>query len=152
MSFMSKKSEWDAMRPSPNLTYLTKKHEGQLENYCVRIVVNKKKQFFLTLLFWITHPIMQLGALSKRDNDIFAVSSPKVSGMSRQHTVSQGGKLKMKCKVSGSPKPRIMWLKNDRPLHQDIRISIKTKRYTLLYALKTQFSECGFQNPFCSLN
>ena len=51
--------------------------------------------------------------------------------MSRQHTVSQGGKLKMKCKVSGSPKPRIMWLKNDRPLHQDIRISIKTKRYTL---------------------
>ena len=50
--------------------------------------------------------------------------------MSRQHTVSQGGKLKMKCKVSGSPKPRIMWLKNDRPLHQDIRISIKTKRYT----------------------
>jgi len=56
------------------------------------------------------------------------VSSPKVSGMSRQHTVSQGGKLKMKCKVSGSPKPRIMWLKNDRPLHQDIRISIKTKR------------------------
>ena len=69
--------------------------------------------------------------------------------MSRQHTVSQGGKLKMKCKVSGSPKPRIMWLKNDRPLHQDIRISIKTKRYTLYICTpKIQFSERGFQTPF----
>ena len=76
-------------------------------------------------------PNYLVGCIIQKRNDIFAVSSPKVSGMSRQHTVSQGGKLKMKCKVSGSPKPRIMWLKNDRPLHQDIRISIKTKRYTL---------------------
>ena len=39
-----------------------------------------------------------------------------------------GGKLKIKCKISGSPRPRIVWLKNNRPIHQDIRISIKTKR------------------------
>ena len=48
--------------------------------------------------------------------------------MAEQLTVSQGGKLKIKCKVAGSPKPHIIWLKNDRPIHQDIRISIKNKR------------------------
>ena len=57
-----------------------------------------------------------------------SVSPPKVSGMAEQLTVSQGGKLKIKCKVAGSPKPHIIWLKNDRPIHQDIRISIKNKR------------------------
>jgi len=56
------------------------------------------------------------------------VSSPKVTGLTEYLSVSQGGKIKLKCKVAGSPTPKVTWLKNGRPLRNDIRISIKNKR------------------------
>jgi len=56
------------------------------------------------------------------------VSSPKVTGLSEYLSVSQGGKFKLKCKVAGSPTPKVTWLKDGRPLRNDIRISIKNKR------------------------
>jgi hypothetical protein len=56
------------------------------------------------------------------------VSSPKVSDMKGYLSVSQGGKFKLKCKVAGSPRPKVSWLLNGRPIRPDFRISIKTKR------------------------
>ena len=60
-----------------------------------------------------------------------SVSSPKVTGLSEYLSVSQGGKFKLKCKVAGSPTPKVTWLKDGRPLRNDIRISIKNKRFVL---------------------
>ena len=57
-----------------------------------------------------------------------SVSSPKVTGMTEYLSVSQGGKIKLKCKIAGSPLPKVTWLKDGRPLHHDFHISIKTKR------------------------
>jgi len=56
------------------------------------------------------------------------VSSPKVTGLTEYLSVSQGGKFKLKCKVAGSPTPKVTWLKDGRPIRKDIRISIKNKR------------------------
>ena len=57
-----------------------------------------------------------------------SVSSPKVTGMTEYLSVSQGGKIKLKCKIAGSPLPKVTWLKDGRPLHHDFHISIKSKR------------------------
>ena len=57
-----------------------------------------------------------------------SVSSPKVTGMTEYLSVSQGGKIKLKCKIAGSPLPKVTWLKDGRPLHNDFHVSIKTKR------------------------
>lgn len=56
------------------------------------------------------------------------LSSPKVTGMTEYLSVSQGGKIKLKCKIAGSPLPKVTWLKDGRPLHHDFHISIKSKR------------------------
>ena len=58
----------------------------------------------------------------------FLVSSPKVKGMAEYLSVAQGGKIKLKCKVAGSPRPKVTWLKDGRPIANTIRISIKSKR------------------------
>ena len=52
-----------------------------------------------------------------------------MSGLSQYLSVAQGGKIKLKCKVAGSPSPDVTWLKDGRPIRNDIRISIKNKRY-----------------------
>lgn len=55
-------------------------------------------------------------------------SGPKVSELRPSLTVSKGGNIKLKCKVSGMPTPKVTWMKNGHPVRSDIRLSIKTKK------------------------
>lgn len=48
--------------------------------------------------------------------------------MTEYLSVAQGGKVKIKCKVAGSPTPSVTWLKDGRPLRNEIRISIRNRR------------------------
>ena len=77
------------MRPSPNLTYLTKKREGQLENYCVRIVVNKKNSFFNPSLL-DNAPNYVVGYIIQKRQRYFCSEQPQsIWNVSSTHRISR---------------------------------------------------------------
>lgn len=48
-------------------------------------------------------------------------------GFPRSEEVSEGEPLELKCKIDGSPVPKVKWLKNGEPLKADDRIQLSTQ-------------------------
>ena len=42
--------------------------------------------------------------------------------------VTEGTGLKLKCRFTGAPTPRVIWLKDGLPLRPDFRLRVKDKR------------------------
>ena len=42
--------------------------------------------------------------------------------------VTEGTGLKLKCRFTGAPTPRVVWLKDGLPLRPDFRLRVKDKR------------------------
>lgn len=53
---------------------------------------------------------------------------PKITKQPKNMTESAQRKLRLHCRASGKPTPRVTWFKNDIPLNNDKRITIKENR------------------------
>ena len=64
---------------------------------------------------------------------ILAAVAPKVSVVEPSEkgrvVVTEGTGLKLKCRFTGAPTPRVVWLKDGLPLRPDFRLRVKDKRY-----------------------
>ena len=58
--------------------------------------------------------------------------APKVSVVEPSEkgrvVVTEGTGLKLKCRFTGAPTPRVVWLKDGLPLRPDFRLRVKDKR------------------------
>ena len=62
----------------------------------------------------------------------FSAAAPKISSVEPSErgrvVVTEGTGLKLKCRFTGAPTPRVIWLKDGLPLRPDFRLRVKDKR------------------------
>ena len=63
---------------------------------------------------------------------IFSAVGAKVNNIEPSEggrvVVTEGSGLKLKCRFTGSPTPKVIWLKDGLPLRPDFRLRVKDKK------------------------